>query len=109
MEIGYQGIQYFKPVSRIDEYLSPSCFGLQDAVVRGSGLNGTAAGGPHTDDPASGRLGVVYLPGLGFFHHVELRMHVVVQDIFHLHGAEGPKTHMERHMCHLDPHFLNLF
>ena len=63
------------------------------------GLNRAAARRPHADDPPRSVFRPIDLLCGFFAYHVELRMHMVILHIIHLHRAECPKPHMECHPC----------
>ena len=53
MEVGDKGIQHLEAVARIDEDVGPAGTLGHGAVLGGKGLDGTAGGGTHTDDPTA--------------------------------------------------------
>ena len=95
MEVGDQAVQQLEFVARIDEDIGPAAPGPQVPVFICRGLDGPAAGGPHADDTAALLLCPVDLLSLALLYLIEFRVHMVLQDIVHLHRPEGAKSHMK--------------
>ena len=108
MEISYQSIYSFKFKTWIDKYIRPAAATFHRPVFLRCGLYGSAAGRPYTDDTASLTFYMVDLPGLFLLYDIKLRVHVVIQDIVHLHWTKCPKTYMKGHMGDTDPYVPDL-
>ena len=108
VKIGYQAVQRLKTVSRIDKDLRPSAPRLQHAVVRGSRLDSTAAGGSYADNPPSVLLRIVHLLCFRLVHNIEFGMHVVLLDLIHFDRPECAEPYMKRYMGDRDSHSLDL-
>ena len=81
-----------KLVTGIDENIGPAASGFQNAVLCGGGLQRTEARSSDGNDLSAFFLCLIDESGLILLHHIELRVHMVLGHILHLHGAESSKT-----------------
>ena len=95
VEIGDEGIHSLELVARVDEDIRPAGLGFEGAVVIYQGFQRPAGGGAHADNAASAGLGLIENAGGLLIHHAQLAVHVVLQHLLGLHGAEGAQAHME--------------
>ena len=108
VEIRDQAVQDLEPVPRIDKDTGPVALRVDDALVIRRGLDGPAAGGADADDPAARSLHRVDPIRRVLGDDIELRVHVVLQDVLLLHRAESSETHVERDMNDVNAHFFDL-
>ena len=95
MEVGDQGIHDLEAVAWINEDIGPSGFGLHMAILFRPALQGTAGSGAHADYAPTGSFGAIDEVCRFLRNHTVLAVHIMVRDLFLLHGTEGAKAYMQ--------------
>ena len=108
MEICYKAVNGLEFISGIDKYFSPSASGVDNAVLVCDGLKGPCARRADGYYSSAVFSGIIYLVSLCLFHHVILRMHLVVCHVLYLHRAECAKSDVKGDMGYFHSHFLYL-
>lgn len=97
VEIGDQTVHGLEGVAGINKNLRPFGFGFKCAVIIDEGFQRAAGGGADAEDSAAAAPGFIENGGGFLAEHTQLRVHMVVRNLFRLYRAEGPQAHMQRH------------
>ena len=108
MEVRDQCIDYLELVTRIDEDICPATLLGKGAILCRCRLKCSRRRRSNSDDSVSGRLGRIDHVRRFLRHLVILGMHVMLEDILHLHRTESAKSHMKGHFCDIHSHITNL-
>ena len=97
MEVGNQAVQNAEAITGVDEDFGVAALRAQCSVLIRRGFEGAAARRADTYNATARRLCAVHSLCGFLAHHIELLVHMVLQNVLLLHRAEGAESHVEGH------------